>query len=251
MTETPYYQSYGEQHQQTLILLHSGGMHHGEWQPQIEPLSKRYHLLVPDLPGHGLTPLPDDKLTISKLGYAVLAMMADAKVSQAHICGSSLGAATAMWLTLHHSEKFAKAIYYRMAYNKTTGTHQQTQNMADPTYWRQFGLHSWLAKIHEPQGGKDAWKRVIARVSEALDPATTEHHHRLQDFAHNLHPTLIITGDRDPVSPLADAIALYEILPDAALWILPNATHITASNTWRAGEFAEEIIRFLATKNRE
>lgn len=248
MSSIPYYQSYGDNHQQTLILLHSGGMHHGEWQPQIPVLSKRYRLLIPDLPGHGHSLLDDDTLSISKLGQAVLAMMQEAQIEKAHLCGSSLGAATAMWLTLNHSERFDKVIYYRMAYSKTTGTHQQTQNMANPEYWQKFGLHSWLAKIHEPQGGKDAWKRVIARVSEALDPATSEHQHRLEDFKQSPHPTLIITGDRDPVSPLADAIALYQTIPDAGLWILPFADHITASNTWRAPAFAEEIIRFLSRK---
>lgn len=244
----PYYQTYGSGHRQTLILLHSGGMHGGEWQPQIAALSNRYRLLIPDLPGHGNTPLPDDRLTISKLADAVLAMMDDAGIVQAHICGSSMGAAAAMHLTLKHSARFDKAIYYRIAYRKTAGAHQQTQNMADPDYWRQYGLHNWLAKIHAPQGGPDAWQRVIARVSEALDPDTTEHNHCLEDFQHSPHHTLIITGDRDPVSPLEDAIALYRAIPAAGLWILPFAGHITASNTWRSSAFAEEIIRFLGSK---
>lgn len=241
----PYYQTYG-QATQALVLLHSGGMAGVEWQPQIEALSKRYRLLVPDLPGHGKTLLPDDKLTISTLAKAVIAMLDAEKIEKAHICGSSMGAATAMYLSLHYAERISKAVFYRISYQKTGGTHEQTQLMANPEYWQRFGLQEWLSKLHEPQGGAQAWQRVIARVAEALNPQTTEHSHRLEDFAQIQKPVLIITGDRDPVSPLEDALALYRTIPDCGLWIMPFASHITASNTWRSAAFAEEVIRFLA-----
>lgn len=245
----PYYQNYGKENANTLILLHSGGMAGEEWQPQIPLFSKKYRLLVPDLPGHGKTPLPDDTLTISKLGNAVIAMMDAENIQTAHICGSSMGAATAMWLTLNYPDRIKSAIYYRISYRKNQSTHQQTQNMANPEYWRQFGLHNWLSKLHSPQGGENAWERVIARVSEALNPNNTEHNHALEDFVSITQPVLIITGDRDPVAPLEEAIALYRTIPDCGLWILPFATHITATNTWRSGAFAEEVLRFLARVN--
>lgn len=247
----PYYQSYGSG-SQTLVLLHSGGMAGEEWQPQIAALSKRYRLLVPDLPGHGKTLLPDDRLSIGKLAAAVIAMLDAEGIEKAHLCGSSMGAATAMYLTLHYPERVAKAVFYRISYHKTAGTHEQTRLMADPAYWQKFGLQGWLAKLHEPQGGAEAWQRVIARVAEALAPEHTEHHHRLEDFAQIQQPVLIITGDRDPVSPLEDALDLYRVIPDCGLWVMPFASHITASNTWRGEAFAEEVIRFLARgeKNR-
>ncbi|HYQ90494.1 MAG TPA: hypothetical protein VES89_00085, partial [Candidatus Competibacteraceae bacterium] len=45
--------------------------------------------------------------------------------------------------------------------------------------------------------------------------------------------------------PLEQALEMFAHIPDASLWVLPYATHVTATNTWRADCFALEIIRFL------
>ncbi len=36
-----------------LILLHSLGLSHREWEPIVAPLSARFRVVVPDLPLHG------------------------------------------------------------------------------------------------------------------------------------------------------------------------------------------------------
>ena len=41
------------------------------------------------------------------------------------------------------------------------------------------------------------------------------------------------------------AAVLHERFPNAGLWVLPYATHVTATNTWRAESFALEVTRFL------
>ena len=242
-----HYQTYG--HGPALLLLHSGGMAGEEWAPQIPILQKRFRLIVPDLPGHGKSPLADDKLTVAKMGNAVLAMLDELGIDAVHVCGSSMGGAVTLWLTLHYPERIKSAVVYRMVHRKNDSTFAQTRSMANPAYWEQFGLHKWLSKLHEPQGDSDAWKRVIERVSEALDPLSSEHGYELDDLRRITQPVLIITGDRDPVAPLEDALAMYGAIPDCGLWVLPFASHITGSNTWRAIAFAEEIKRFISKQN--
>jgi pimeloyl-ACP methyl ester carboxylesterase len=117
--------------------------------------------------------------------------------------------------------------------------------MADPDYWRDVGLHGWLSDVHAPQGGPEAWKTVIGRVSEALDPEISDHAHDLGVLGRVTQPTLIIVGDRDPLVPLGQALEMFESIPDCCLWVLPYATHVTATNTWRADCFALEVSRFL------
>ncbi|UJF24701.1 alpha/beta hydrolase [Suttonella sp. R2A3] len=239
-----YYQEHGSG--KPILLLHSGGMAGEEWQPQIPALAKRYRVIVPDLPGHGRSLLKDEPLTIAMMGQAVIELCDELGIEQAHVCGSSMGGAVALWLALNYPERIKKLVIYRITYRKNQATHAQTQNMSDPGYWRQFGLHKWLSKLHEPQGGVDAWEDVIARVSEALDPETSTHNHQLDDLAQISAPTLLIVGDRDPVAPLDDVLDMYHTIPKAGLWVMPYATHITASNTWRSDAFAEECLRFFA-----
>ncbi len=230
---------------QPLVLLHSGGMNHSEWQPQMDRLSKRLHVIAPDMLGHGRSPAPDGPLRVRALAESVLRTLDARGIERAHWAGSSLGGATALWAAVHHPERVDKLVLYRVGYRKTADSHGETRRMADAAYWERMGMAGWLAKIHEPQGGPEAWKTVIGRVSQALDPADSDHNHDLASLGGIRGPTLLIVGDRDPVAPLDDVLSMYRNLPDARLWVIPGASHVTASNTWRAEAFGVELERFF------
>lgn len=241
-----YYEKHDNGHAQTLVLLHSGGMGAIEWQPQIKPLSAVFNLLVPDLPGHGRSVLGAEQLlSIRLMAESIVEMLAEESIEKAHILGSSMGGAVALWIALHHPSVVDKLIIYRIGYCKNDDTYEQTLAMANPEYWRQYGMHQWLSKLHHPQGGDTAWENVIANVSRVLNPRNSEHDHCLADLATIGSPTLLIAGDRDPLIPVPTLLEMAGAIPQSAVWIMPNASHITASNTWRAPSFSEEVIRFL------
>ncbi len=241
-----YYQSYGNRQKKTLVMLHSGGMAGIEWQPQIKDLSQAFHLLVPDLSGHGNSIIPEgETLSISLMAKKVIEMIEKEGISKVHLLGSSMGGAVALWIALNFPQFVDKLIIYRIGHTKDWDTHQQTKNMANPDYWKQYGMHRWLSQLHKPQGGDAAWEKVIASVSKVLDPETSEHNYTLSDLSRIQSPTLLIAGDSDPLVPLSTLLAMKEAIKDCALWVMPQATHITASNTWRAKAFSEEVIRFL------
>jgi len=179
------------------------------------------------------------------MGRAVLELLDELGLARTHLVGSSLGGAVALWLTVHHPDRVSALVLYRVGYRKDEVTHAGTRNMADPAYWRGVGMHKWLSDIHHPQGGPDAWEAVIGRVSEALEPATTDHAHDLEILERIIQPTLIVVGDRDPVAPLDQILEMFGAIPNAGLWVMPYATHVTATNTWRAESFALEVSRFL------
>lgn len=246
MSNKLFYQRYGNANDATLVLLHSGGMAGQEWKPQIEPLAKHFDLLIPDLPGHGQSLLTEgETLSISLMAESLVTMLRDLGITRAHICGSSMGGAVALWTTLHYPALVDKLVVYRIGYRKNSGVYEQTRAMANPEYWRRYGMYQWLSQLHSPQGGKRAWETVIADVSRVFHPRTSEHSHSLSDLASITAETLLIAGDRDPLIPLPELLEMLEHIPNAALWVMPNASHITASNTWRANAFTEEIMRFL------
>jgi 3-oxoadipate enol-lactonase len=233
-----------------LILLHSGGMSGKEWAPQIASLARHFSVIIPDQLGHGHTPMIAEKLTIGDIGREVIELMDTLGLAKAHLVGSSMGGAVALWTTVNYPERVDKLVLFRVGYCKDSGTYAGTRGMADPEYWRQIGLHGWLSDIHQPQGGPEAWKTVINRVSEALSPTTSDHAHDLEVLSGIDQPTLIIVGDRDPVVPLEQALTMFHTIPDASLWVLPYASHVTATNTWRADCFALEITRFIKRRSK-
>ncbi len=228
-----------------LILLHSGGMSSAEWAPQQALLARYFRVISPDHLGHGRSPMLAERLTVADMGRAVLELMDELQLSAAHLVGSSLGGAVALWLAVHAPKRVSRLVLYRIGYRKDEITGAGTRRMADPAYWRSVGMHQWLSGLHQPQGGPDAWQRVILRVAEALDPATSDHAHTLEVLRGISQPTLLVVGDRDPVAPLEQILEMFQAIPNAGLWVLPCATHVTATSTWRAESFALEVTRFL------
>jgi pimeloyl-ACP methyl ester carboxylesterase len=77
-----------------VVLLHAGGMDGRMWRPVVERLEDRYWLIVPDMRGHGTTPLPPGK------PYSdvedVLGVLDDLKVEDAAFAGCSFGGRVAL-----------------------------------------------------------------------------------------------------------------------------------------------------------
>lgn len=228
-----------------LVLLHSGGLSSQEWADHIKDFSRFFRVLVPDLPGHGRSPLRVKPLSIRNMAEAVLRMLDHCGVKRAHWVGSSMGGATALWATLNQPERVERLVLYRVSYRKNPEQFEETRKIADPERWIKLGLKRWLSRMHEAQGGPEAWRGVIARVAEAMDPKHGDHTHDLSELTRIQQQTLVIVGDRDPLVPLSQALDMVQALPHSALWVMPCATHITATNTWRREAFDAEVSRFL------
>lgn len=234
----------GDAGRPALLLLHAGGMTRGEWEPFLEAWARHFYLIVPTAPGHGASPRTT-RLTISGMADAVLALLDSLGVARTHVMGSSMGGAIALWIALTRPERVERMVIYRTSYRTGPTVHEGVLRMAQREPWEQWGLADWMAREHAPQGGDEAWLEVTRRVADAFDPATSDHLHDLGDLATLTQPTLLIGGDRDPVVPLQDMVDMYRTIPDAALWIVPNATHFMGAEGWRRESFVREIERFL------
>lgn len=84
----------GDPARPTVVLLHGASMLHRMWQPQLAPLTARYHVLAPDL-------FYDDlrQITIANLA-ADVADLIRAHGGAAHVVGLSFGAVVATELAI-------------------------------------------------------------------------------------------------------------------------------------------------------
>lgn len=245
--ETPFYLDEGRGH--PLALLHSGGMAHQEFREHAEALADRFRVLAPDLPGHGRTPL-EGRLTVERMADSVAAMLEDAGVERAHLLGSSMGGAVALWTALERPSLVDRLVLFRIGYKRGGKSVARDLALDDPAYWEGVGLADRLAEIHEPQGGPDAWERVIERDAHLFEEDPERHDHTEADLAGIEAPTLVVAGDRDPLVPVEEAVEMYRAIPDADLWIVPRASHVVGAHTWRSGAFRQEVARFLGGTRR-
>ncbi|MBK8229830.1 MAG: alpha/beta fold hydrolase [Candidatus Eisenbacteria bacterium] len=227
-----------------LVLLHSGGMTRREWDPYLPGLGRDLRLVVPTALGHGSSPFAE-RFAIRAMGEAVLRLLDHLAIPRAHLLGSSMGGATALWIALHHPERVEKLIVFRSSYRSSPSTRDAVAKMAEPETWQRWGLESFVRREHQPQGGPDAWREVTRKVVAMLHGPESDRNHTLEELARMPQPTLLIAGDRDPVVPLEEVVAMYRTIQSAALWIAPNATHFLGTDSWRRDAFESEVLRFL------
>ncbi|MDQ7029158.1 MAG: alpha/beta hydrolase [Ardenticatenia bacterium] len=242
MSPRPFYRVEGQG--DPLVVLHSGGMSSAEWEPHLASLAEHFRVIAPDLPGHGRTPVWGNRLSIPLLAEAVLATLDAEGIPRAHVMGSSMGGSVALWVGLHAPERVDRLVLFRAGHRRSPQGAAIMARMADPAWWHALGLSTWMSRIHEPQGGPEAWKTVIRRVAEMF-AHDTEHLHTPAELSTVRSATLIIVGDRDPIVPLEHAVEMFRAMPHADLWVIPHATHVVGARTWRRDCFLKEVIRFL------
>src|SRR3989454_4292080 len=96
-----------------LVLLHGGLGEAGGWAPILPLLARRFHLYVPDRPGHGLSePFDYRGVDQSELCAKFLADVLDfSDLRSVPLVGSSMGGFCAIAFYLRHPERVSRLIF--------------------------------------------------------------------------------------------------------------------------------------------
>ncbi|MBD1548596.1 alpha/beta fold hydrolase [Roseibium aggregatum] len=159
MSETGLHVRVDEGSGPPLVLLHGWSCHGGFFQPQIEALSGRAHVLVPDLPGHGETGsrLP---LTIEAAADAVADLIENRNLSDVTLCGWSMGAHVAYsYAERHGTERLRQIVAIDMS--------PKVLNAPD---WPNGSLGGLDAKrnIHVLEAMVPDWPKLAPKVAERI-----------------------------------------------------------------------------------
>lgn len=235
-----------------LVLSNSLGTTLELWQPQLAALSARFRLLRYNQRGHGTTPLPQGPLTLEILGQDVIALLDSLDVERAYFCGISMGGLTGLWLNRFHPDRFHKLAVANTAarIGSAEGWQQRAQQV------RQDGLAPiaaasparWFSEEfqHNEQQQVATMIRQLAQGNAAGYAACCEALAQADlraEVSHMLAPMLVIAGEQDPVTTVADAQWLVAHAPNAKLALLP-ASHI--SNVACPQLFNQQITQFFA-----
>jgi pimeloyl-ACP methyl ester carboxylesterase len=117
------------------------------------------------------------------------------------VIAQSMGGVVAVRLALAHPDKIARLVLVA-----TSGGLDLTP----------FGVADW----------RPDYQRNFPNAAPWIVAARADHG---PDFAHIATPTLLIWGDRDPISPVAVGAHLARALPHARLAIVPGGTHALAT----------------------
>lgn len=74
-----------------VVFLHPTPVDHDFWLPAAEHLEHGYRVVLPDLPGHGLSPLGGETTSMEAMGRVVLRLLDALSIERAMFCGCSIG----------------------------------------------------------------------------------------------------------------------------------------------------------------
>lgn len=245
-----------------LLLLHAFPLDAEMWRPQLERVPEGWRFVAPDLRGFGRrTAMPPPRAASIRGGghlideYAadVGALMDGLELDAAVIAGLSMGGYVALAFYRQAPSRFARLVL------------ADTRSQSDTAEGR-AGRVALRARLAAGGAAAVADAMLPKLLSDAADPTVIAHVRSLIESADPaaidaaivammerpdstpLLPriscaTLVLAGERDVVTPAADAEAMQRAIPRAVLTVLPNAGHL--SNLEQPGHFSRALADFL------
>lgn len=239
-----------------LLFSNSLGTTLEMWEGQLAAFSSSHRVVCYDTRGHGGSPVTTGPYDFAGLGDDVLAVMDALNIERAAFCGISMGGHTGLWLGVNAGDRFsgiavcnsaakigtAEAWADRAAGVRSRGVDgMRALAASSPERWftQPFiqaepavvaKAQAWIAGI-DPEG--------YAACCEAL--ATSDLRPELGRIT---TPTLLLAGESDPVTTVADAQAMHDAIKGSTLASVP-ASHL--SNLEAPQAFNQALADFIAT----
>jgi len=239
-----------------VVFIHGLGGDHSMWLRQVPAFCARFPTMTVDLRGHGESTHPDGDFGVPDMALDVVRLLRALGVERAHLVGLSLGGMVAQQFALDYPLATASLV------------------LADTLCGMPAGFESVmrdaLCFIEENSMAAVAQARITNAFSDAVDPIMRDYlidrvaHNDKAAYVRAAHagfgfsvcerlgdisaPTLVVSGDRDRVTPPALSEDIAARIPGARLARIAGAGHI--SNMERPEEFNRLVLEFLASVER-
>jgi len=224
----------------TLVLIHGFGGDKDNWNRMVKHLDDKYHVLVPDLPGHG------ESVATLGLGYTTTeqaqrfgAFLKAKKIKNFHIVGHSMGGAIALRYVKENTDNVTSLILIDamgMHKTKSLGDILVEQSELNPLYdvctkerLETLLNYSMYKMPYIPEIFKDVMlaqkceKKALEREMYA-DMFTDV---KLDALAKSITvPTLILWGEKDGIIDVDNAKLFHDAIKNSQLRIFKELGHV-------------------------
>jgi len=219
-----YYEVYGDG--PPLLLLHGGYYGYiSEYSQYFPDLIKNFKVIAVATRGHGRSEIGHTPMTHRLFAQDAITVLKNEKIDKAVVMGFSDGAVTGNILAAEYPQHVLRLVSMAGALNIT---HQRPNALQ----------HTWSmsGKSEEqdlPDFLKDRKKIMpepqrFAEWVDMLKNAWLEPVSLSEEKAATIKcPVLIVAGDRDDYTRTDAFVAMYKLLPNAQLLLLPNSDHVS------------------------
>lgn len=205
-----YCEVYGEG--QPLLIIHGNGGSIRDFTEQIPFFSRKYKVIIADSRAQGKSVDNGDSLSYEMMADDYAALLTSLKIDSAYVIGWSDGGINILLLAIRHPEKVKKlAVTGANLSPDSLSVFPEVLALVKPAY-------DDLKNEHNSPIRKNSWKLVRLLLDEPHIP--------LSDLHKISCPSLIIGGDHDVIRE-EHTMLIYQNIPNAYLWIIPNSGHST------------------------
>jgi pimeloyl-ACP methyl ester carboxylesterase len=228
-----------------LMLLHAGAASHRQWRPLIAALGRGWHIVAPDLVGHGETPMPDHGWHTLEQEVIRLTALLDRMDGPVHLIGHSYGGAMALELARRQPRRIASlAMYEPVAFGLLRDSSQREA-------WQEINRvaqrHIDLVADGNARAAAiaflDYWvgpgallampEHMQAYVTACMRPVASEFHELLlaggpaaASLKSVIMPVLLLSGSETTLAVQGVIAELRRLLPAPRYMTLAGATHM-------------------------
>jgi pimeloyl-ACP methyl ester carboxylesterase len=206
-----------------LLLLHGGMGIGADWWHVFPADPDGYRLIVPDLRGHGRSTNPGGAFTFRQCAADVLALLDRLGLSGVNAIGVSMGAKTLLHMATARPEAVGAMVLV-----SATPRFPDTLRRAAAAFTRDAVTalpDAERAALRARHVHGDDQILGLYDVTRSFATSSDDMSFTAGDLSAISARTLIVHGDRDPLYPVSLAVELFNDIPGAALWVVPNAGH--------------------------
>ncbi|MFC9937359.1 alpha/beta fold hydrolase [Nocardiopsis alba] len=235
-----------------LLLIHGQSLDHEMWEGVYTDLAEHHRVVRMDLRGTGGSDAPvDGPYSMELLAGDALAVLDDLGIDRAHVYGFSMGGKVAQTLAASAPERVGALVLGSTAPggdNEVERPHHASVALRKANTEKGRDLIAHL--FYTPEWA-DSHPETVARILPR-NPLRAQRRHYEASLKHDgwdrlpliQAPTLVVHGEDDELTPVANAELLAERTPDARTLILPGARHGYPHEA--APKATEAVVDFLA-----
>ncbi|MEN8746722.1 3-oxoadipate enol-lactonase [Wenyingzhuangia sp.] len=248
------YKIQGTPNSPVLMFSNSLGADLSMWDELVPYLLPYFRVLQYDTRGHGNSELTEGHYTIEMLGQDVIDLLDDLKIDKVYFCGLSMGGLIGQWLGINHSDRLHKLVISNTDSKIGTSkgwnermkiiSEKGMQSITDATMEKWFTANfqkkniSRLAEMTQ----KFLSNRVAGYIACCAAIAAADFRGSIKDISVE---TLIITGDEDEVTNVAQAEKMQQVIPNSSLKVF-HARHLPSTEL--PADYADTLINFIVGK---
>ena len=262
-----HYHEAGEEHPDTIIFLHGGGIGASGWfnfYPNIEPFSEHFRTILIDMPNFGRS----DAVVINENSAVydanLLSEFLKLKgIEKASLMGNSKGGADAIAFSVLHTGQLDLLVLMGAATGPSTmdvmppqGTAQLGETMRNPSrenVEKFLHLFFYDDSLVTEEYIDLRWNAVQDHVNRGFREARMKSTGAPRDFTVDIrnvpNPTLIIYGATDRFAAMDSSLSMLRRYPNSELWMPRNCGHWVQFEV--ADDFNEVVLNWASRQKRK